>query len=102
MNTAEKVQLTLDVINGKQPLSTLRDHLDDSANFLRLAVDHCVGQALSQAAVNRTEFRFSLKEQGSTRLTPWRPEVSQFAASQAMGQLRQQHPQAEIAIERRY
>jgi hypothetical protein len=102
MDLPQKIQLIIDVANGKQPMAALKDHLDSPVNFIKLAIDHCVQRELAKAAVSRAQFRFRLKEHGTETFTDWQPETSQFAASMAMGQVRREHPTAEVAIERQY
>jgi hypothetical protein len=103
MTTQEKVQLVLNVIDGKATPSDLKPVLDEpcEVNVFKCAVDHCVGKVLRQQGAG-PQFRFKLKEQGGESFTDWRPEQTQFSASMAMGQLRLEHPHAEISIERQY
>lgn len=103
MNTAEKVQLVIDIANERRPVSDLREALDDSPdNFIKLAVDHCVGSTLKRNGAGGPMFRFKIIEQGAETFTEWAPERSQFDTSMAMGQLRKEHPHGAISIERQY
>lgn len=102
MDLPQKVQLVIDIANGQQPMSALKEHLDSPVNFIKIAIDHCVQREVAKATANRTQFRFRLKEHGTETFTDWQPETSQFAASMAMGQVRKEHPVAEVAIERQY
>jgi predicted ArsR family transcriptional regulator len=102
MDLPQKIQLVIDVANGKQSMTVLREHLDDEVNFVKLAIDHCVQRELSKATAGKAQFRFRLKEHGTETFTDWQPEVSQFAAGMAMGAVRRDHPTAEVSIERQY
>lgn len=104
MDTIEKVQLVIDIANGRKPLSALADTMwdDTQPNFIKLAIDHCVQTELQKAAGQGAKFRFKLKEHGQETFTDWKPEISQFIAGMEMGKLRRDHPTAEIAIERQY
>lgn len=104
MEVQQKIQTVLNVIDGKVPASELKPVIDDPSdvNVFKLAVDHIVGKVLQRQATGKVQFRFKLKEHGSESFTGWQPETTQFTTSMAMGQLRLQHPQAEISIERRY
>lgn len=104
IDTTRKIQLVLNVIDGKAHPSVLKDILPEQGveepNFIKFAVDHIVGWVLQQASTNKNQFRFKIEEHGNITMTPWQAESSQFSASMAMGQLRKEHPHAAIAIER--
>lgn len=104
MDTREKIQLVLDVIDGKIHPSALKQMLDEpeEVNIFKCAVDHIVGKVLQQSSGKRVEFRFKLTEKGEESFTDWQPEFSQLAAGFAMSQVRLAHPHAEVSIERRY
>ena len=102
MNTAERVQLVIDIANERRPITDLREALDDSTeNFIKLAVDHCVGSTLKHNG-SGPMFRFRIIEHGAETFTEWTPERSQFDTSMAMGQLRKEHPHGVITTERQY
>lgn len=107
MDVQQKIQTVLNVIDGKQPPSALRSIIDEAGdgheiNVFKAATDFIVARVLQQCEAGKAQFRFRIKEHNAESFTDWQTEGSQFAASMAMGQIRLQHPQAEIAIERRY
>jgi hypothetical protein len=104
MTVQEKIQLVLNVIDGKARPSELKPILDEPSevNIFRAAVDHIVGKVLRERENNRAQFRFKIVEQGRESFTDWAPELSQFSAGWAMNQLRLDRPHAEISVERKY
>jgi hypothetical protein len=104
MTTQEKIQLVLDVINGKLPPADLKPILDEPSdiNVFKAAVDHCVGKVLKDRNEGGAQFRFKITEHAQDIFTGWEPETSQLSAGWAMNQLRLERPQAAISIERRY
>lgn len=104
MTTQEKIQLVLNVIDGKVEPSALKPILDEpgDVNVFKAAVDHCVGKVLKDRNDGGPRFRFKITEHNQNIFTGWEPETSQFAAGFAMNQIRLEHPQAAISIERQY
>ena len=106
MDIPEKIQIFLRVVEGTVHPSVLKDLLpaegEAEENWIRLGVNHLVGKVMQRNGSNNRRFRFKIAENGTETFTSWHAEGSQFDAGMAMGQVRKEHPLAEISIERQY
>lgn len=105
MNTKDKLQKVLDVIDGRAHPSTLKEILPPSdvqeENVFKMATDYLVAREMEkrggQAA---SRFRLKVKDGTEEFFTDWKPEHSQMSVPMLMAQLRQEYPKGEISVER--
>lgn len=126
MDILEKISAFKAVASGNAHPSILKDLLPASdvqePNFIQLGVDSLLAERLQAASATKTRFRFRIVEKEPTdeleevevngvkrqqrkvnekvTFTEWMPEVTQFTAPMAMGNVRQQFPRGAVAIER--
>lgn len=109
MDDQAKIQIFQDVVAGSRHPSELKAVLPDAGvsepNWIAAAVDHIVAQRIGKSA---SSFRFKIieaakgdKKKETTIFTPWIPEMSQLHAPLVMAQVRQEHPNAKIGVERK-
>lgn len=120
MEIKDKMNMVLAVIDGRAHPSTLRDILpapgEVEENFIRLAVDFLVAREREKAGGPApNQFRLAVvktkeihegdevrHEHEELYVTDWMPERSPLSAPSVQGQLRQQYPNADIFVERKY
>ncbi len=120
METKEKLQRVLDVIDGRAHPSTLVEILPkpgvDEENVIRLAVDYLIARERERTGGHTTSrFRLRItrtkeihegdevrKEEEVVHETDWLPEHSQISVPMMTAQVRQNYPNAEISVVRSY
>lgn len=105
METKDKVQKVLDVIDGRAHPSTLVEILpkkdEEYDNFIRLAVDFLVAKSLERAnAPASNYFRLRVFNNKDNFYDDWLPERSQLSAPMRVAEIRQLHPGAVVSVER--
>lgn len=120
METKDKIQRVLDVIDGKAHPSTLVEVLpkpeEQGENVVRMAVDYLMARQMERVkAPASNSFRLVVtdtlevhegnevkKQTKELHVTDWTPERSQLSVPTATAELRKQYPREAISVERAY